>query len=125
MFSRLQHPFQVIKDEEIFYTVYDDHVIVGNGTTLQQNAIVPGEKPTKLILQDQVNGIDVTEISDYAFYNYLGVTEIKLPSKLKIINNNAFDMLGYSGTITFPETLEYIGRRAFAVSSFSSINIPA
>ena len=34
-------------------------------------------------------------------------------------------MLGYSGTITFPETLEYIGRRAFAVSSFSSINIPA
>ena len=56
------------KNKGIFYTVYDDHVIVGNGTTLQQNAIVPGEKPTTLILQDQVNGIDVTEISQRAFF---------------------------------------------------------
>ena len=107
------------------FIVYKDHAIIGNGTTNHKNAIVPGWKPTKLIFPTQVQGVDVTEVSDFAFFGYENVTEIQLPSKLKVIGLSAFDTMKFRTEVNLPDSLEYIGRRAFAASFYRSIHIPA
>ncbi|MDR2965666.1 MAG: leucine-rich repeat domain-containing protein [Treponema sp.] len=56
----------------------------------------------------------ITELSDLIFRSCHYLTDVTLPSTLKIINDHAFSGCGRLTNITLPEGLETIGEFAFA-----------
>lgn len=55
----------------------------------------------------------ITSVGAYAFYNYLNLTEARLPDSIEVIDTSAFDYDWELRTITIPASLKYVGERAF------------
>ena len=55
----------------------------------------------------------ITSVGAYAFYNYLHLTEVRLPDSVEVIDVSAFDYDWELRTITIPASLKYVGSRAF------------
>ena len=55
----------------------------------------------------------ITSVGAYAFYNYLNLTEARLPDSVEVIDVSAFDYDWTLRTITIPASLKYVGERAF------------
>lgn len=55
----------------------------------------------------------ITSVGAYAFYNYLNLTEARLPDSVEVIDVSAFDFDWALRTITIPASLKYVGERAF------------
>lgn len=55
----------------------------------------------------------ITSVGAYAFYNYLNLTEARLPDSVEVIDVSAFDYDWTLRTITIPASLKYVGSRAF------------
>ena len=55
----------------------------------------------------------ITSVGAYAFYNYLNLTEARLPDSVEVIDVSAFDYDWTLRTITVPASLKYVGERAF------------
>ena len=55
----------------------------------------------------------ITSVGAYAFYNYLYLTEVRLPDSVEVIDISAFDYDWELRTITIPVSLKYVGSRAF------------
>lgn len=66
----------------------------------------------------------ITEIPAYFFYGLDNVTEITLPSTLKVIGERAFDRCNIT-SIDLPDGLEEIGEEAFECSKLTTLTIPA
>jgi len=66
----------------------------------------------------------VTEIETRAFSAAIGLTEVKLPSTLRVIGDSAFNATRKLKSINLPEGLETIGTAAFNGSGIESIQIP-
>lgn len=76
-----------------------------------------------VLTQELVIPSDITVIKPYAFYNFQGINSIKLPSGLVEIKGAAFEKSSFT-EITFPNTLEKIGRMAFLESKIQEIILP-
>ena len=76
-----------------------------------------GEAPEWEQYKDQILAVHlddgITSVSAYAFYNYLRLTEVRLPDSVEVIDVSAFDYDWELRTITIPASLEYVGSRAF------------
>ncbi len=55
----------------------------------------------------------ITSVGAYAFYNYLNLTEARLPDSVEVIDESAFDYDWELRSITIPASLQYVGERAF------------
>jgi len=69
---------------------------------------------TKLIIPSRINGIDVKEISDFAFQGRKTLTEIILPVTLNKIGLYAFDSCNKVTKLNIPDSVEYIDSGAFS-----------
>ncbi len=74
---------------------------------------------TELILPDYIGGIPVTEIADYAFYNYSKIESIRLPYPLKKIGTYAFS--GKATELFIPKNVKEISEKAFILYSLKEI----
>lgn len=87
---------------------------------LQQNITISSQKVSEyafynyLKLTDVTFTEDVTEIDSYAFAGCENLQQIQLPIKLKYIGTQAFAFCGGIQTVTLPKTLEDMGVGAFS-----------
>lgn len=76
-----------------------------------------GEAPEWEQYKDQILAVSlddgITSVGAYAFYNYLHLTEARLPDSVEVIDVSAFDYDRELRTITIPASLKYVGSRAF------------
>ena len=76
-----------------------------------------GEAPEWEQYKDQILAVSlddgITSVGAYAFYNYLHLTEARLPDSVEVIDVSAFDFDRELRTITIPASLKYVGSRAF------------
>ncbi len=101
--------------QNITYTVY------GNEVT------VTGYKgsPSTITIPSQIDGMKVTRISEYAFYECSSLVSIDIPEGVRLIGANAFDGCTSLETVNTPSTLIAIGSYAFnECTSLKSISIP-
>ncbi len=109
----------------IKWNVSADNVLTLSGKGEMYNNDFPWEaeyadKITKVIIGEGITSIDYTTFQGYYYTN---LTEVVLPSTLKIINDDSFNDLKLT-SITLPEGIEYIGESAFCGSLITSIDIP-
>ena len=118
------------------YHEYEDRIVISGCDDKAETVEVPAN----------INGKEVTEIAEEAFYG-CAVKEVTLPDTLSTIGFRAFGCcenltkidiplwVGYLGaqsfymcknleTVTLPEGLLFLGTDAFAYTSLKSINIP-
>ncbi|MBQ3219055.1 MAG: leucine-rich repeat protein, partial [Clostridia bacterium] len=87
---------------------------------LQQNITISSQKVSEyafynyLKLTDVTFTEDVTEIDSYAFAECENLQQLQLPIKLKYIGTQAFAFCGGIQTVTLPKTLEDMGVGAFS-----------
>ncbi|OON95065.1 MAG: hypothetical protein ATN31_00125 [Candidatus Epulonipiscioides saccharophilum] len=73
----------------------------------------------------EINGVAVTSIGSYAFYNCSGLTEISIPDSVSYIGDNAFVNCSSLASITIPSSVEYIGESAFhSCRKLANITLP-
>lgn len=67
--------------------------------------------------KDQIRAValdeGITSVGGYAFFNYLALTEARLPDSVEVIDCSAFDYCWELRSITIPAALKYVGDRAF------------
>ena len=68
---------------------------------------------------------EITQISNYAFWNNTALYDVKLPSKLKSIGQYAFAGIGSLKEIELPEGLESIGNSCFWGSGLEKLVLPS
>lgn len=75
----------------------------------------------ELYIPDEVNGIDVVAIADYAFVGNESITSVGLlPDTIRKIGKKAFcDCTSLSGNLVLPSSLEEIGEYAFSNTSLT------
>lgn len=85
-----------------------------------------------VVIPKAINGVEVTEIGENAFYYYhdkyeteitLGITSVFIPNTVTNILDNAF-YINKITDVTIPNSVIYIGNNAFYDNQLTSINIP-
>lgn len=99
---------------------------VTRGFRITSNTVV-GYKPTRTYgkpvrIPDSVDGVPITEIADYAFYN-LDLDQVVLPSKLQVIGDYALSGNRFE-ELVLPETLSVIGKGAFFRNCLIELKLP-
>lgn len=107
----------------------DFHYVVSGG-----EVTINGYKGTStdVVVPEKINGYPVTKLGMGAFYNYnssvitdryskVKITSIELPSTLREIGNEAFNLSGIT-SITIPDSVESIGVKAFHLTDLAEIN---
>ncbi len=92
-------------------------------TRIEEYAFVATSNLTDVRFSDSL-----TFLGDFAFYNS-GLTTIKLPNTLRHIGKFAFFHCGdypsyFPGSLTLPDSMDYMGRGAFSCSKITSAVIP-
>lgn len=82
-----------------------------------------GFETERVIVPKKIDGYTVVNIGDRAFMN-ASISQIILPSTLKVIKDSAFYGCKNLIHIDLPEGLEYLGEFCFAHTALSSIAIP-
>ena len=107
-------------DEELVYGDYK-YSIVNNSVTIDSYT----GSDSVVIVPDNIDGYDVTEIGGSAFAGCTNVKEIKLPETLETIGYYAFGSCTGLESIKIPSKVKTIGREAFEYcSSLKEINLP-
>ncbi len=84
-----------------------------------------GETLTEITVIPELNGIKVTAIGSYGFYDCTSLANITLPDGLISIGDSAFSKCKRLANITLPDGLTSIGAYAFSnCTSLASIIIP-
>ncbi|MDE6286817.1 MAG: leucine-rich repeat protein [Muribaculaceae bacterium] len=77
------------------------------------------------LVEEVVISDEITEIGDYAFYDYLPLKRITLHGSITSIGSNSFNGCQRLSEITLPASVSRIGERAFqSCSSLTSVTIP-
>ena len=80
---------------------------------------------SEVVIPAVFNGLAVTGIGGYAFYNCTSLTSITIPDNVTSIGDSAFTGCSSLMSITIPDNVTSIGDSAFAgCSSLTSITIP-
>ena len=69
---------------------------------------------TEVVIPDEIDGLPVTEIGEWAFFCCTGLTSITLPKGLETIGEMAFRNCTSLKSVTLPEGLKLIGEDVFA-----------
>ena len=97
------------------YSIVDNNAVIDKYTGSDSTVIVP----------NNIDGYDVTEIGDSAFSGCTNVKEIKLPETLETIGYYAFGSCTGLESIKIPSKVKTIGREAFEYcSNLKEINLP-
>ena len=81
---------------------------------------------TEAIIPSEINGVAVTSIGDYAFYNCSSLTSIVIPNGVTVIAYETFSGCSSLENVTIPDSVTSIGHLAFYnCSNLKSIAIPA
>ena len=109
------------------YSITEDKkAIVGtNQSSSKYNAVTASYSSITLPSSITANGENypVTEIGVKAFFKYEPLKNIVFPSSLVQINEQAFDLGKLEMSLTFGDSLKFIGKLAFASNSISNIEI--
>ena len=107
-------------NEELVYGDYK-YSIVNNSVTI--NSYTGSD--SVVVVPDNIDGYDVTEIGGSAFARCTNVKEIKLPETLETIGYCAFESCTGLESIKIPSKVKTIGGGAFEYcSSLKEINLP-
>ena len=107
-------------NEELVYGDYK-YSIVNNSVTIDSYT----GSDSVVIVPDNIDGYDVTEIGGSAFARCTNVKEIKLPETLETIGYCAFESCTGLESIKIPSKVKTIGGGAFEYcSSLKEINLP-
>jgi sulfur carrier protein ThiS len=80
---------------------------------------------TEVAIPSEINGVNVKNIGNYAFYNCSSLTSITIPNNVTSIGDYAFCNCGSLASITMPNSVKGIGNYAFYnCSNLTSITIP-
>lgn len=91
--------------ESLNYTKYDDHIEINTcDREVEGEVVIPAE----------IDGLPVTDIRQYAFYDCDGMTGITLPDSIVSIGDSAFGRCRGLTEITIPEGVTSIGSLAFS-----------
>ena len=103
------------------FTINDDEVTV----TLLGHAdgyAASGELNIPSVAYWYGNSYTVTIVDNYAFYRCQDLTSLIIPNSLIEIGEGAFGYCGFTGTVTIPASVEYIGTNPFyGCSSIESL----
>ncbi|MGN0458207.1 MAG: leucine-rich repeat protein [Eubacterium sp.] len=77
------------------------------------------------VIESEIDGIPVTEISDDAFYECYTIKSVVIPGSVKLINTGAFGNCTKLESVVFNEGLEKIKPDAFNNTKIESINLPS
>ncbi len=80
--------------------------------------------PEEIDIPDEIEGLPVTAIGDSAFLNFYYLRRVTLPDTVEVIGRQAFARGGMS-EIELPKNLKTIGDNAFANCMLSRVEIPA
>ena len=106
------------KIDGVYYTYREDtdsYAVTGFGADIPQEVILPST----------VNGKEVTEIADRAFYYCLYLQSIRIPGTIKHIGDSAFFQCVSLKDVTMEDGISTLGPYVFAYDrSLGSIEIP-
>ncbi|GEM_PF-263953 len=78
-----------------------------------------------LIIPSTINGVAVTNIGDYAFYQCYSLTSVTIPDSVTVIGIYAFYSCNSLTSITIPDSVTVISSNAFnSCYSLTSVTIP-
>ena len=78
-----------------------------------------GQRVTDLEIPD-----DITEIKDYAFYNFDSLRSVKIPTSVTSIGDSGFENCDELTTLTIPGSVKTVGNKAFyECESLSNVSI--
>ncbi len=97
---------------DYYYICPDNTAVLAKSKYSRDNDSETEPIKGKIIVPDEVNGYPVIAIDETAFI-YAPITEIVLPDTLRYIGFRAFDCCSYLENINIPENLEYMGECAF------------
>jgi hypothetical protein len=84
-----------------------------------------GPQSVAVAIPDSITGLPVTVIADEAFFG-AHITSVTFPSNLASLGEGVFaNNFGWTGPVTFPNTLTNIGPGCFGATEVSSVLIPA
>lgn len=97
------------------YLYYEKYYATGNFVDEDLEIVITGCKGnrTEIEIPDEIDGLPVTRIDGYAFYNYSDLTKIIIPPRVNYIGNAAFSGCPNLTSISLPDSPIYIGRGAF------------
>ncbi|MDE5860734.1 MAG: leucine-rich repeat protein [Ruminococcus sp.] len=100
---------------EIKYAIEYGEVVIKGFDKSTRDVVIPSE----------IEGLPVTSIGDYAFYNCDGITSFTIPDSVTKIGNNAFSHCTGLTSFTIPDSVTSIGSSAFSYcSGLTSVTIP-
>lgn len=79
---------------------------------------------TSIVIPDEIEGLPVTSIGDYAFMNCSKFTSVKIPDTVTSIGSFGFAYCSNLTSITLPKSLTTMGGNTFCSTNLSSIKIP-
>jgi hypothetical protein len=77
---------------------------------------------TNVVIPSKINGVDVTEIGNNAFY-LSNIESVTLPTTLNIIGTGAFAGSTLSGTVVIPKNVTIIKSGAFSNTSITGLDL--
>ena len=107
---------EVVVDGDFAFTLVNERTALWLGayTGTADSVTVP----------EEVNGLPVIGIAEYAFAYREELKKVSLPEGLLTINNSAFAWCSALEEVTLPTTVYYIGDEAFRGTSLTSVALP-
>ena len=111
--------WQTTIDGISYYHYLDDE---GNDYWVAGGAV---QEITEANIKSEIDGIPVTRISEYGFYNRDNLTSVTIPDSVTDIGKEAFCSCDNLVTVAIPDSITTIGERAFGwCDSLKNITIP-
>lgn len=83
------------------------------------------DKRTEIVIPDEIDGLPVTSIGDYAFDGCDGITSVTIPNSVTSIGKEAFMICRHLTNVTIPDSVTSIGESAFhGCEDLKSVTIP-
>ena len=90
------------------YYTKNDYLIVGDNET-EQTGITDPSYSGEVVIQERVDGKEVKEIGQKAFFRCTGITKVTIHAKITNINQLAFCYCTSITYINIPSTVTFIG----------------
>ena len=111
-------PYKIV--EEIAYAVDGGNIYYDKDTGTITNA---DKEITYADIPKSIDGVEITSIGNYAFYDCKNLTNIVIPDSVSDIGNSAFAGCNLTN-ILIPNSISYISNSAFYNCNFTNIVIP-
>ena len=135
MFGGAVCPMGAFKDSAVITASAADNQISGNfyyqvvhgGKSIQIRGLRDGNV-SEVVIPSKIDGLPVTEIGPYAFYDNDNINKVKLPEGITLIDQGAFALCTNLVSINLPKSLKVIGGvewGAFEYTNLSKITFPS